>query len=337
MTDRYSSKRKGVFSFDSTENRIETNFDLDNRNPYAANINPIYEMQKVTVDYKQTMPYYFTVMVNGAGERDLTGPIFKMGTDKSQNTTHLLNFWLDIARAGRNINAQGILHGDIKPDNMILKRSNGDYQVDFIDFDLIYNPKIDKNPNDQLRYSKGFRAPWIKPVPNMIGHDEQNKPVYEDLYTYDPKFTEDSFAIAISIKNIYEYNKKFIDQNDIRIVKILDYLKTQVIQEASSGFESVPTTQQVYDFINSVVENKNQDGDLMMDEPLKTKMMSTAQSGSNSDPRKMSSVNQVSKTEQKPKIDASAQTKDRSFPEKIVTGDLLQAQSQKDKKKYLIL
>jgi serine/threonine protein kinase len=209
MVDKYNPERKAAYSYDDAEGRAEVNINPEHRNPYAANINPFYEMQKVTVEYKETeesivKPYYFTVVVSGVGERNLSDePIFKKDSDKNQNTTHFLNYCLDIARAARNMNAQGYLHGDIKPDNMILVPSNGDYKIEFVDFDLIFDPDVHENPCYQERYSPLYRAPWIQPTSTLVGYNRRKKPIYEDLFPYDPKLTEDSFAIAISIDEIF--------------------------------------------------------------------------------------------------------------------------------------
>jgi hypothetical protein len=53
MTDKYDSNKKAAYSYDDTEDRAEVNINPENRNPDAANINPFYEMQKITFAHKE--------------------------------------------------------------------------------------------------------------------------------------------------------------------------------------------------------------------------------------------------------------------------------------------
>jgi hypothetical protein len=164
MTDRYNPDRRGYVSLDYSEFRAEINMNELIPNLNATNINQFYEMQQVPVEYKETessapVHYYVTVMVTEFGKRDLAGELFEDNTDIKTNTDHLLNYFLDISRAGSNVNAQGVLHGNIEPKNMILVPGDYNYDVEFINFDLSFYVNEETRTNDKLRYSDGFRPP----------------------------------------------------------------------------------------------------------------------------------------------------------------------------------
>jgi tRNA A-37 threonylcarbamoyl transferase component Bud32 len=345
MTDKYNSRRERVFSYKMSESRAEINIDPEHRNPHAANINPFYEMQKVSAEFKKTessdvVKYHFTIMVTGIGTRNLEGKLFKKDSDKNVNTAHLLNYWLDIARAGFNVNAQGVLHGDIKPANMILVPNEGDYKVEFIDFDLALRPQPQFNFDKQLRYTEGFRAPWIQPRLVLVKHNTQSEAVFEIMYPYSRNFTEDSFAIVQSMKAIFQSNLNLVNENDVSIRKIANALEQQVIREAYSGYKYVLTTEVVYKFVKSVIENRKKD---LIEEInylkqlLKRRMVDASENDLASQVKKMSVVSPIPKNDRKLKVTSSPQLKHQPFQDNSAYRVLDQAHLPKGEKKRIIV
>lgn len=256
--DKYDSSKTRPFSYDKSQNRVEVNR-TGTPNPYASCINKFYEIQKMQFDFmgevsQKLNTAYMTVMVTELGVKDMWGVLFNNPGTKPTNTNTLLRWFLEIARGGRNINAQGILHGDIKPPNMILTRdSNGQLHAEHIDFDLIYDPQNERNPNSQLRYTQLFRAPWIEANAQIKKRNTDQGVVEKTYYTYDSVFREDTYAIAKSMLLIGQKNKDFLNMADERLIKLQDYLENQVIQSAEEGPDNVPTTAELYQFMKEML------------------------------------------------------------------------------------
>jgi serine/threonine protein kinase len=308
MTDRYNPGRRDYVSLDYSEVRAEININELIPNLNATNINQFYEMQQVPVEYKETessdgVPYYITIMVTEFGKRDLAGELFEDHTDIKTNTGYLIHYFLDIVRAGSNVNAQGVLHGDIKPENMILVPSVYDYNVNFIGFDLSFFVNKENCSSDILRYSGDFRAPWLKQKLCLVYNSETKKKEFQNLYTYSLNFVEDSYAIAKSIIAIYESNKKFINEKNGSLRKMIKYLKDNIIKKCMLGPTKCPTTSQIFEHLNWLLEIKTTNAQVQRIKWLDTRKRTaeTTQEDFPSKARETSIVTPVSKMNQKPK------------------------------------
>jgi hypothetical protein len=356
MTDRYNPDEKGYVSFDYSENRAEININELIPNLNTPNINQFYEMQQVFVDYKETessegVPYYITVMVTDFGVRNLAGELFdsdmgKTSTQnkiKKKNTEDLLQYFTDIARGGSNINAQDVLHGNIKPENMILVPKYNDYDVEFTGFDQSFIFNEEKKLDDKLRYSDSFRPPWLKKKLWMVHNSENNTNHFENLVCYSLNFVDDSYAIIKSMKSIYESNKGLIHQNDASIKKVRKYLDHNIIFNAELGPEKFPTTKEIFDYFLSIIGSRENDlkEEFIQSMPKRIKKMKSTpiiiQDDPAFQPRKMSIVDPVSKMNPKSKDSPSPQLQYQSSLDNSTLMASVQPQHPKGGKKRMIV
>ena len=256
------------YSYDAEHERLEINLEGE-ENPFTQNINQFYEMQKSLVQYSDPKllvdeEFYATIMVTKLGLSDMVGKIFKATDSTTQNTEQFLSYCLDIARGAMNINKQNILHGDIKPDNLIIVNNDEDEgkHIEYIDFDIHWDPNVEGNVNRQLRYTEKYRPPWITPKSMFVGQNKQNQNVYKDFYTFDPKFREDTYAIAKTIQEIYIANKAFINTQDVSLVKMINILRVNILNMAMRGPTAIPTTEQLYNDFKKIMIERPQDLEL---------------------------------------------------------------------------
>lgn len=266
---RYHKEEKiRPYSYDAEHERLEINLEGE-ENPFTQNINQFYEMQKSLVQYSDPKllvdeEFYATIMVTKLGLSDMVGKIFKATDSTTQNTEQFLSYCLDIARGAMNINKQNILHGDIKPDNLIIVNNDEDEgkHIEYIDFDIHWDPNVEGNVNRQLRYTEKYRPPWITPKSMFVGQNKQNQNVYKDFYTFDPKFREDTYAIAKTIQEIYIANKAFINTQDVSLVKMINILRVNILNMAMRGPTAIPTTEQLYNDFKKIMIERPQDLEL---------------------------------------------------------------------------
>jgi serine/threonine protein kinase len=356
MTDRYNPDERGYVSFDYSENRAEININTLVPNFNAPNINQFYEMQKVPVEYNETessapVTYYVTLIVTDFGVRNLAGELFNsdMGKtktqnkNKKQNASTLLQYFTDIARGGNNINAQGVLHGDIKPQNMILVPFGNVYDVKFTGFDQSFFVNEETKLNDKMRYSEGFRPPWLEKKLWLVHNPENNTQNFENFICYSLNFVEDSYAIAKTIMAIYESNKMFIDENDVSLKKMRSYLDQNIIFKAMFGPANFPTTNDVFNYFLSVMESREDDlkEALVKRTPKRIKKFKLKPVVFQTDPafkpRKMSIVDPVSKMNPKSKDSPSPQLQYQSSLDNSTLMASVQPQHPKGGKKRMIV
>jgi serine/threonine protein kinase len=258
--DKFTPKRMSPFSFDQTENRAQINND-GVENEFKDGICKFYEMQ--TKGFRiNRKDYFLTTLITEAGVSDMEGRLFSNPELKRTNTITFLRYIKEFAKGAMNINKQGILHGDIKPANAILVKGDDDLlHPKHIDFDIC----LDTNRGGdepafadfQLRYTPGFRAPWVVAVEINTQIDPEKEPDFEEYYNYDSDFKEDAYAVGVSILDLYNVNRRslsLIKDNEI-LKALLIYIRENVIENAKQGANFVPTTEEIYDYIKGLEEN----------------------------------------------------------------------------------
>ena len=257
--DKFTPSIQAPYSLDRSDKRAVINTS-SMKNRHKKGICKFYEMQSAEIQYERILDqqietFYITTLITEAGVSDMVKPLFSNALDMEGNTATLLRYFVEIAEAAMNVNKQGILHGDIKPDNMILVMGkDGLLHVEYIDFDLILNPKYEKWTNTQLRYTSDYRAPWIVEKETVIKVDDGYK--VKVFYTFDPEFREDTFAVAMSILELMITNKKQIFSRDPTFLAIYNYIKLNISQKSALGAKAIPTTEQFYQFIKEQVDQR---------------------------------------------------------------------------------
>ena len=297
--DKFDSVQTRPFSYNESEHRMQCN-QGGNPNLYSARINKFYEMQYNSFTFmisdSEAEKQNATVLVTRAGILDMSSTIFTNLNDKIKNTVQLLKLFEEMAEGAKNINRQHILHGDIKGANMILTLSNdGNFHLEYIDFDLMLDPAkpdeyfkdpetkdeyeintgFDNWPSPQLRYTDGYRAPWIVEY-SVQEENGQTEP--EILYPYDKTFKEDAYALAATIHRVFTKNKQFVDEDNLALNNILEYTKQEIIDKAVNGPEGLPTTAQMYEKISQIIADgiNKKVRKLSLDDPKPTEQLESS-------------------------------------------------------------
>ena len=275
--DKYNPGTIRPFSYDKSEGRIEINNDGET-NPYKDGVCKFYEMQKATIKYQSKLnkeiKFYETTLITDVGVSDMHRALFTSIDNREENTATFLRYMVEFVLGGRNINKQGILHGDIKPKNVILvEGSDGLLHVEHIDFDLILDHRDDLIDR-QLRYTKDFRAPWIKGFFLNVEKDIHKEPRYKQFYKFDENYKEDTYALGKSILKMIKLNEYYLLPVDNTILKLSNYIRTNIIVAAYNGPSSLPTTEQFYTYISDLVSHRGE-------EQVETLEISTAQNNFN--------------------------------------------------------
>lgn len=153
---------------------------------------------------------------------------FEMELDESKpledNTQLFIETVYKILKGFKTLNFDaGYLHGDIKPENMIIVEDNGYYEPRIIDFDLSFKPTTDYQTNRRIPpwmvYTDGYRPPEIQRF-CQVHNNQLQYPHYFSLYNFDQFFREDAFALGQTLKKIL-YNNKGLVLLDDPIIKFI--------------------------------------------------------------------------------------------------------------------
>lgn len=261
MEDIFDSQKIRNFSFNKSEMHAFANLQ-GVENPYSSWINKFYEMQYVKLNYSngsKTVSKYVTILITEPGISNMHRVFFTDKNKKKSNTKTFNRLVSEMIEGARNINLQGILHGDIKPENLILIEGlNKKLHLAYIDFDLCLDPKLEDLFNTQLRYTSGFRAPWLKEIKVMKdvesknGEEKKAKQKTEIYYQFDSGFREDTYALGKTIIDIVGTNINFLDTDDDLLGNIVTYVKKYIITQASIDYTKIPTTEAFYNDLNII-------------------------------------------------------------------------------------
>ena len=262
----YNESETMLYSYDENEGRAERHADQDQTDDHNQDfINKFLEMQKGTLKYfsdfaKMDKVFYVTVLVTEAGIGDMVQKLFKSGTDLTANTSNFIRIVTEMVKGCVNVNNKGILHGDIKSDNyVVVVDKNGELHPNIIDFDLILDSSVEPFVNRQLRYTKGFRAPWITPIEKIETRKDSKGQIFivtKEYYKFDPQFREDTYALAKTILEILKINASVLYPYDPKLMKIKNYVNNNIVFKANSGPSFIPTTSQMYSDLVDIMVNE---------------------------------------------------------------------------------
>ena len=150
---------------------------------------------------------FWCALVTERGKQDLYSPLFA-DKDPKKHWPEIFSMVGKIILAHAEINfKERILHGDIKPENIILIERNGEYEPAVIDFDLKLDYLNSKANDCQARYTDTYRAPELRvkcEVDEKYDSDFWKKNC--ESYFYSKNFLEDAYALAQTIKDFLEIN-----------------------------------------------------------------------------------------------------------------------------------
>ena len=247
MKDKFNPQTERPFSLDNSDGRIQINLSGED-NPNRAGIALFYEMQIETIII-DGMRDYLTTLITEPEVQNMSHQLFEDNTSKEENTTTFLRYMHEMAIGARNINQKKILHGNIRPKNIILVKGDDDLlHPKFIDFDLMLDGRKNEFKSNTLRYTEDFRPPWI--------HND-----FKDIF-YNKKFTEDTYALGATIMWIFQKNKKFLDITNGTLITFVLQIKRLIIKRGIENPRYIPTTEQIERLIDAIIKDND---DLFME------------------------------------------------------------------------
>lgn len=191
-------------------------------------------------------------------------------SDLSNNKTDIIKLFISILNKVQEIHTAGILHNDLKPENIILNYSdNGDYtNLHVIDFGSAVIINNDFQKFDGTPGTKGFMAPEVARFGQQMGkihydNNEDIRPLIEDAIDYlsdliNKKYNNEEITEFLENylnenfdNNYNEFMKLYIKDNpDYKIIDdskiryaIKDYFKKAFIPSKKQGkpiIETIP-------------------------------------------------------------------------------------------------
>jgi serine/threonine protein kinase len=246
--NKYGDKKERFYSFDESIMRLEKN-SIGIPNKHKGGICEFYEMQGIMLQGAGGRKKYITTLVTEIGESDMSGVLFQNKATKDQNTATLLRYIKELSLAVYNVSYQKALHGDIKPENVILVRGKGingedrELHPKLIDFDLRLDTFVDSLISCQKRYTPGYTAPWL---------EEQYKTKKKD-YKYSADFKEDAYALAWTIHDLIYANIDYFNPFNQAIFEIAQYIEREITQNRNTKSTNYPTPRQFYININGII------------------------------------------------------------------------------------
>ena len=179
--------------------------------------------------------FYLCILILEMGTKDLSqGSIFK--NESPSNWPALLEFLGKVILSFAEINFKGkILHGDIKPQNILLVEKIDSIEPAVIDFDIMLDQSQGGNTNDcQLRYAARYRPREILALSTTNSKDDIAKwKANCGNYYYSSRFVEDVYALATTISRIMINNQRSLDPTHLSYQLFLGLLEKMLKPRAS--------------------------------------------------------------------------------------------------------
>lgn len=187
---------------------------------------------------------------------------------KVENSKKLLRFFGRVALSFAELHFKArILHGDIKPDNIMLKFKQiapEDYDLIpvIIDFGLMLaNPERKDINHSQLRYARLYRPPEMTEKTKIEGVSDVDSWYDQwENYQFSKEFTEDVYALGKTIQNVIEFQTDFINKSQCHITELTAISKQMTSakerKDATTNFRAQrlrPNMKEVLDkFVKSI-------------------------------------------------------------------------------------
>lgn len=157
---------------------------------------------------------FFCVLVLGLGSADLKNRKI-LEPETPENWPRFFDFFGKLLLCYAEIHFKGgVLHGDIKPANILLSEDSEELEPIVIDFDLRLDLAKTPRTNDcQLRYAARYRARELLPLSVSRGRDNQYKwRTVCNKYFYSRLFLEDVYSLGATISRLIALNEGSVDR-----------------------------------------------------------------------------------------------------------------------------
>lgn len=160
--------------------------------------------------------FHFCTLILEKGSADLSErPVFlSQGPEKWPK---LLLFFGKLIVGFAELNFKGgVLHGDIKPGNILLKEGDGEVDPIIIDFNIMRVQNAARPLNDcQLRYAMKFRPPELLDVSTSGGEEAPSlwRSHCRSFY-YSDSFLEDVYALGRTFFKLLRTNQRSRNRRD---------------------------------------------------------------------------------------------------------------------------
>lgn len=136
---------------------------------------------------------------------------------REENTNEFLAFARRLLSSFYQINhVAGYYHGDVKPDNVLWKRTDRGLEPRVIDFDLVFR-KVSPHYNPgNIIYTTTYRPPELREI---VPETNPTRPEKARLakYKYDADFREEAWSVGKTLDKILATNRGEINSSDERM------------------------------------------------------------------------------------------------------------------------
>ena len=254
--DSINLDKQRTFDFDQQKKIAQIHrYNLIDRPIQAFYIQEFYEMQELPPSDQNSK--HVTILITRPAIQTFLNPVFKPtyhNNELEKNTKKLMEYIYEISLALSYCQEFGILHGDIRPENIVMVRdyenpetllpalSNFESAL-FRDNNL--SPEQINNYDPKLRYfNSNYRMPSIQSLKdNNSG------------YYYSDDFREDSYALAATIRRILQINNGtfFPGTNPMRGLKaFLDH----ILDPETFSLYKIPPPSEFINIIMNIKGNK---------------------------------------------------------------------------------